>query len=144
MAFTASDPDSKLINLANDHQVQLAICESLEALADGLPQLPPPAVVADIVACLTDVAWPRSLFDESMGVYRDMPPTAVFARQLAREYQEIDASHARELIGELELLAGHKAAPHPEELGYELRCLFEGRRRAISFERLALLALLRV
>lgn len=133
--------DPKGDDLASDHQIQLAMCEKLEMLADGLPTLPPPAVVADIVTCLSDIAWPRSLFDESIGLCRQSLRAVTFARELAKEYQDTDASHARELAGELQLLAGRAVAPHPDELGFELRCLFESRRRAVAFERLALLTL---
>lgn len=115
--------------LSRSHEIDLALCADLEALADELPHLPTDAVLRK----LTDRIQAASTrwADESRAV--------LFANEpAARAALVMDSVHAEDVI---EAVWSHWRQPTPRGgalLGYMLRALFDGRRRAVALERLAL------
>lgn len=118
-----------------------ALCDGLEAVADGLPAMPPPGVVHDLVEGLLALvpAHQRGVAALLDALASPDEPCAL-RRALAariRSQQVTDLVHAQDL-GAVLTEPGAGALP---ELGYMLRCFFLGARRALAFEALALLHL---
>lgn len=109
------------------YEADLSLCEDLERLADDLPGLPPSAVLRRLTERLQSAierwAEPRMLCR--------LAPLPV-----ASEARMLDSTHGEDVI---EALWSYWHAPDPGaagQLGYMLRALFDGRRRAIAIERL--------
>ncbi len=125
-----------------DGQARLrALCDGLEAVADGLPAMPPPAIVHDLVEGLLTLlpAHQRSIGALLDTLAAEDDPCAL-RRALAgriRSQHVTDLVHAQDL-GAVLMEPEPGALP---ELGYMLRCFFLGSRRALAFEALALLHL---
>lgn len=67
-------------------------------------------------------------------------PAGLILREISHNHA-VDAMHAEDLSAELRRLSGSLRAEPPGELAYMLRCYFDGCRRAMAYEELALLNL---
>lgn len=124
-----------LQELEDDHQIQRALCHDLEAIADALPKAPSHSqlrrVAERIVRVSTEhhphaVTLLRSLPADSRPSEADL--AALEAMHL------IDAIHGEDLITALWNYVETNPDRHEGELGYMLRCYFDGCRRAMAFK----------
>lgn len=123
--------------LQDDHDAQQALCLELEQIADMLPALPPPARIRRICAQIEGVSvhhFPRAeAIFEDFAAQPGSQVTGAMLRTLSK-IQAIDAAHGQDLIATLWDDTARGKVGHPGELGYMLRCFFDGCRRAIAFK----------
>jgi hypothetical protein len=128
--------------LLDDHEAQRVLCLELEQLADMLPALPPTTRIRRICAQIEGVTSIH--FRRAEVVLSALSATLAdsvgdgLLRTLA-EIQEIDAVHGQDLIGVLWDGAARGGVSSPDQLGYMLRCFFDGCRRSIAFKETMLL-----
>lgn len=136
--------EHEIIWLIADHCAQRRLCTVLEGIADELPELPPEATVLLVEQQLTSYAGRHfaletDLFQRLCSI-ADGTSTERTLLEIRRNHA-IDALHADDLSVELRRLSGSSRAVHPGELAYMLRCFFDGCRRAMAYEELALLTM---
>ena len=147
-AFTA--PRWKTINeheivlLVAEHGERRRLCSMLERMADELPELPSSDAIIDVGRQLS--AYSQRQFPLNPGLllrlaYHENCSTSERILREISHNRAIDAIHADDLAAELQRNAGSSRADHPGEFAYMLRCFFDGCRRAIALEELALLKL---
>jgi hemerythrin-like domain-containing protein len=143
---TCGSPDP-LALIAEDHALQLELCDLLESLADSLPEFNQ-AIARSAAAILRQGFKPHLQLEEEMLfplLRRRAPegsPLRSIMQQLEAEHAA-DESFARELSDELQLLADTGLVRNAEMLGYMLRGFFEHQRRHIEWENRVLLPLAR-
>ena len=128
-------PMNSLEVVLEDHLIQRVLCNDLEAAADRLPTLPPlPAIrrLCDRIQHVTSTHFARAeqLFAALPPGQR--PDDAALAA--LRQMHQLDEVHGQDLVA---ALWEHARAPRPgkaDQLGYMLRCLFDGCRRAIALK----------
>ncbi|HWJ70295.1 MAG TPA: hypothetical protein VNS79_09630 [Sphingobium sp.] len=129
--------------LLDDHLVQRWLCDELEAVADGLPGLPPP----DVIRRLCDrILWITGThFARAEAIFRNLPPgcgPAPAALEALCRMHRLDEVHAQDLVamlwrqasGRAQAGAGGGASADVGQLAYMLRCFFDGGRRAIALK----------
>ena len=126
-AAAFGEDEQSACSLASNHEIDQLLCSDLEALADRLPSMPPPADLRRLCERLERAAarWQRG---DELGALSDCP-VAVLCRDL-------DSVHADDLIEALWVRWRGEPSVSPGQLSYMLRALFDGRRRAIALERL--------
>ncbi|MBU1305990.1 MAG: hemerythrin domain-containing protein [Alphaproteobacteria bacterium] len=130
------------------HDQQLALCETLEQIADALPNDVDTALCHRTAARLHTVMQEATAFEkivllESLG--GDNIPNSVDLRQTARRLlreSDEDLSHAEELQDALNQVGSQRPGLSTDALGYLLRGFFEARKRRIALEREVAAALL--
>ena len=143
---TCGSPDP-LALIAEDHALQLELCDLLEWLADSLPDFNR-AIARSAAAILRQGFEPHLQLEEEMLfplLRRRAPegsPLGPIMQQLEAEHAA-DDSFAHELADELQLLADTGLVRNAEMLGYMLRGFFEHQRRHIEWENRVLLPLAR-
>lgn len=118
------------------HTSILALCDSLEAIADSLPNRVDRHACLAVASELLPQMRELHAFEEAalFPPYRALEPHAESIRRLRAEHVE-DEAGAEELT-EVLLGIGHGApVRNAEALGFMLRALFETVRRHIAFER---------
>ncbi len=134
--------EHEIVFLIADHADQRRLCAALERVADALPNLPSPQEIEDLAQRLSD--YSRDHFPSEETLFLRLEESAGCAtvgrviRQI-RDNHAIDGLHADDLANELARLSGKRQTTNAGELGFMLRCFFDGCRRAIAFEELALL-----
>jgi len=136
--------EHEIVWLIADHRVQRRLCTVLESIADDLPNLPSTDVVVHVERQLAGFAerhvpLETELFQRLFGDAQCPSAERVFHQ--IHQSHAIDAMHADDLSAELRRLSGSSRVVRPGELAYMLRCFFDGCRRAMAFEELALLSL---
>ncbi len=130
--------------LIADHRAQRRLCADLENIADNLPELPPAYAVRQVEQQLADYADQHFLRETELfkrvSSGADSLPAALILKEISHNHA-VDAMHADDLSAELRRLSGSSRAESPGELAYMLRCYFDGCRRAMAYEELALLNL---
>lgn len=127
--------------LEDDHDARGALCTELEGLADGLPSLPAPARIRRLcnqIETVTSLHFRRAaaiLAEAAAGL--DVAPIRDVLDQL-RDMHAIDATHGEDLIAALWDSIARGTTVRPGEVGYMLRCFFDGCRRVIALENLLL------
>ena len=134
----------EIIWLVADHHKQRGLCADLEHIADNLPNLPSADDVRRIgerLAGYADRHFPqeKELFQRLSGDTASAPAARIL-KQIQHNHA-VDEMHAEDLSVELRRLSGAPRAVPAGELAYMLRCFFDGRRRAMAYEELALLSL---
>ena len=134
----------EIIWLVADHHKQRGLCTDLEHIADNLPNLPSADDVRRIgerLAGYADRHFPqeKELFQRLSGDTASAPAARIL-KQIQHNHA-VDEMHAEDLSVELRRLSGAPRAVPAGELAYMLRCFFDGRRRAMAYEELALLSL---
>ena len=128
--------------LVAEHVVLRALCDRLEAIADGLPGLPPAEERRQLSRHLTTLLPPHQAREsellQSLLPADGASPVEHSLVERIRDQHVMDAVHAQDLGAALEA-AGPDS--NGDTLGYMLRCFFDGCRRAMAFEELALLRL---
>ncbi len=136
--------EHEIVWLIADHAAQRRLCALLEQIADALPTMPSDDHVWRVEQQLS--AYSLRHFPLETELFRRLsdgvssPGVDRILKEI-RYNHAIDALHADDLAIELRRLSGAPLAIHPGELAYMLRCFFDGCRRAIAFEELALLTL---
>lgn len=128
-------PPPTLETLRDDHAIQRLLCDALEAVADGLPELPPLCTIrrlCDRILWIADTHFARAeRILASLSPGQGPSPEAL---AMLHDMHQLDVLHAQDLVAEL---WGH-AAGRPNggigQLAYMLRCFFDGGRRAIALK----------
>ncbi|MFH5923550.1 hemerythrin domain-containing protein [Roseomonas xinghualingensis] len=134
--------DARIRALLAEHAALRALCDRLEAIADGLPGLPlleeRHAVAEQLTALLLGHQRCESeLLDNLLPSDEGSAMRRVLIERIRSQHVE-DMVHAQDLGAAL--VDGRSEA---QALGYMLRCFFDGCRRALAFEELAILKLAR-
>ena len=111
-----------LDTLEEDHAIQRALCRDIEALADGLPKLPPLPEVRRLCDRVMRVAGAHLVRAE-----------LVFERLPAGQGPS-DAELETLRVMALWDHVGREPEAHVGQLSYMLRCFFDGCRRAIALK----------
>ena len=136
--------EHEVVWLIADHSTQRQLCTMLEGIADDLPNLPPQDAIDFVEQELSAYSQRHyTLEAKFFGRLADnsKSPTSEQIVKVIAQNHAIDAIHADDLAVELQRLSGASRACEPGQLAYMLRCFFDGCRRAIAFEELALLKL---
>lgn len=134
--------EPEIIWLIADHSAQRRLCSVLEDFADALPILPSMSAVLHVeqqLATYADRHFPSEIALFQRFFANASCPSSECMLQEIRQNHAVDAMHADDLSDELRRISGSSRADHPGELAYMLRCFFDGSRRAMAFEELALL-----
>lgn len=134
--------------LDTEHADHLRLCDTLEAIADSLPD----AIDAELCAASVRALrfdLPVHHEDEEGGLFpilacRALPEDCIseILEQLRAEHAT-DEGFAAELIDQLEKMARGERPENPDMLGYMLRGFFDGYRRHLNWEQTVLLPLAR-
>lgn len=149
-----NDPNTGWVNrnaldiIEHEHHLQAQICDSLELIADGLPDGADRRLCAQ-VACALREELPLHHRDEECGLFplieeRALPGdgiTEILAR-LAMEHAT-DESFASELLESLDTLSEGGKLKNPDMVGYMFRSFFESYRRHLHWENAVVLPLAR-
>lgn len=136
---------SPRVGLLVEHGELRQLCLALEVVADDLPRLPPADAVrrlCDELHTLAEVRLPRVLKAMTGEVARygaDARLEAIVKDLCAMH--ALDALHAQDVAARLRSLRGRRSTDRAEEIGYMLRCLFEGLRRSMLVREALLWAL---
>ena len=134
-----------LVPLMRAHRSRAELCDRLEAIADALPSLPPPEERDAICQQLLDTAALEQRqempFLNQMLVRATPEPFANALIEHVRRGNATDAFGAFELVAMLRPSPIGESLLSADALGYLLRSFFNGCRRAIEFEQLAILML---
>jgi hypothetical protein len=137
----------KMRGLVRQHTMLRHLCDRLETIADRLPQ-PPEAVERDAVCHQLRRLVPRHRQDEQALLARLFPDRDATAADrhllgVIHGQHAQDEIHAQDLSLALEATGPDNTDPPlgAETLGYMLRCFFDGFRRALDFEELAMLTM---
>jgi hemerythrin-like domain-containing protein len=132
----------------HEHMRHREMCDCLEAIADGLPDLVDPRLCASLAAMLrVDLPAHHRREEEvlfpllQMRAEPDQDVGGMLA-QLRREHA-IDEGYADELCDLLDSLATGGRPENPDMVGYMLRGFFESYRRHLHWERAIILPLAR-
>jgi hemerythrin-like domain-containing protein len=133
-----------IVLLVAEHGEQRQLCSMLERIADELPAVPSHAMMLDVGQRLSSYAQRHFPLEARLFVrlagQANCPTSERILKEIGHNHA-IDAIHADDLAAALQRLSGSTRPAHPGELAYMLRCFFDGCRRAIAFEELALLKL---
>lgn len=126
--------------LQDDHEARAALCAELERVADALPALPPPARIRRICHQIESTTTHFRRVDTMLETLApdDNPPFASDMLDSLAAMHFMDALHGEDLIAILWDSTARGAVARPGELGYMLRCFFDGCRRVAALESLML------
>ncbi len=135
--------------IEHEHHIQAQICDSLEVIADGLPDGVDRRLCAQVASALRE-ELPLHHRDEECGLFpliekRALPSDgmAEILALLAREHAT-DESFASELLESLDALSEGKKLKNPDMVGYMFRSFFESYRRHLHWENAVVLPLARL
>lgn len=134
-----------LETLRDDHAIQRLLCDELEMVADGLPNLPSPAAIRRLCDRILWISTTH--FARAEAILRGLPPGRAPSRAalaaLCRMHR-LDEVHAQDLVEQLWRLDAVRARGGlPDgggtgegigQLAYMLRCFFDGTRRAMALK----------
>jgi hemerythrin-like domain-containing protein len=134
--------------ICDDHTLQLELCNILEFIADGLPDVSNQALI-DLAISILQRAWPTHVALEEQYLFpmlrsrlADSEMTLGILDQLEHEHAT-DEDVAREVIFALEALQSTSDQFDAAAAGYLLRSFFESQRRHITWENSTVLPLAR-
>jgi hypothetical protein len=124
-----------LETLEEDHVIQRILCNDLETLADNLPELPSAVEVRRLGDRIMRVTATHFVRAEEIfaGLPSGQRPGAATLAMLHSMHQ-LDELHGHDLVVALWQHLGRKNDSHIGQLGYMLRCFFDGLRRAIALK----------
>ena len=128
-AAANGDGSAEPCSIPQCHEMDLALCADLERLADGLPALCSNGSLRKICERLLAAS---ARWSEPLGNAFAEPV------EIATACRIIDSIHAEDVVDTLWDYWRQADPAKAEQLAYMLRALFDGRRRAIAIERLAL------
>ncbi|HZV17108.1 MAG TPA: hypothetical protein VFF84_00230 [Sphingobium sp.] len=121
--------------LLDDHAIQRLLCDKLEAVADGLPALPPLCTIrrlCDMIIRITSTHFARA-----EKILASLPPEqrpSAVELSILHQMHQLDEAHAQDLVAELWSHAAGRPNGGIGQLAYMLRCYFDGGRRAIALK----------
>jgi hemerythrin-like domain-containing protein len=134
--------------IEHEHRVDAQLCDTLEHIADGLPNDVDRRLCAEVVNALRHEV-PLHHRDEECGLFPLIERRALASdnihdilARLALEHVT-DEGFAAELIESLETLGSGERVHNPEMVGYMLRSFFESYRRHLHRENAVVLPLAR-
>ena len=131
-----------IIGLVSEQVRRAVLCDRLEAMADALPAHASQGEIETLDVVLAEL-FTRERHVALMTLLSRGPSDPL--KQALLDHLRVqdleDAATARELIDALTPATASDHAISPETLGYMLRGIFTGCRRAIDFEQLAILTL---
>ncbi|NYD89033.1 hypothetical protein HD841_000802 [Sphingomonas melonis] len=139
--------DEDVIRLVADHQQLGDLCDLLETCADELPCIPSQKLVERICSTLEELYATNTVGPPPYPALSELYDATnsletVLLKQIQLRHLA-DTMHAQDLVDALRgLLVPHEPRS-PDALGYMLRCFFDGCRKAMDCEELAILALSR-
>lgn len=133
----------EIAGIVADHAMLRRLCDDLELIADALPELPA-AAEAELCRVRLEEFVPLHYRREErlFQALFDGGPHQALRRSLFAEIRAahlLDNVHAQDLAAALSQVTARPV--QPETLAYMLRCFFDGCRRAMAFETLAILML---
>jgi hemerythrin-like domain-containing protein len=139
---------SPLDLIEHEHLAQAQLCDSLERIADDLPDNVDRRLCQKVIDSLR-FEMPLHHRDEELGLFplierRALPVDNIhdILARLALEHAT-DESFAEELLESLESLSEGRKLKNPEMVGYMLRSFFESYRRHILWENAIVLPMAR-
>ncbi|MBL8893357.1 MAG: hemerythrin domain-containing protein [Rhizobiales bacterium] len=134
--------------IEHEHHIQAQICDSLEQIADGLPEGADKRLCAQVASALRE-ELPLHHRDEECGLFpliegRALPGDGVsdILARLAMEHAT-DESFATELLESLDTLSAGGKLKNPDMVGYMFRSFFESYRRHLHWENVVVIPLAR-
>jgi hemerythrin-like domain-containing protein len=133
----------------HEHHIQAQICDSLEQIADGLPNGVDKRLCALVASALRE-ELPLYHRDEEFGLFPLIEQRALSgdraAEILARLAMEhaTDESFAAELLESLDTLSEGGKLKNPDMVGYMFRSFFESYRRHLHWEKAVVIPLARL
>ena len=135
--------------IEHEHLIQARLCDSLERIADDLPNNVDRRLCGQVIDSL-QFEMPLHHRDEELGLFpliekRALPTDNIhdILARLALEHAT-DESFASELLESLENLREGRRLKNPDMVGYMLRSFFESYRRHILWENAIVLPLARM
>jgi hemerythrin-like domain-containing protein len=135
--------------IEHEHRIQAELCDSLEHIADGLPNDVDCKLCLQVVHALR-FEIPLHHRDEECALFplierRALPSDNIhdILARLALEHAT-DESFTSELLESLEILGNGEKVKNPDMVGYMLRSFFESYRRHIHWENAVVLPLARL
>ncbi|MEC9368282.1 MAG: hemerythrin domain-containing protein, partial [Pseudomonadota bacterium] len=128
------------------HVSEMQLCDSLEQMADSLPDSPNRQTGEIVARHLRDCLIRHRLLEEDfllpllISRAREADNAKALQEQIAREHIS-DESMAHDLADQLEAASATGRIANPEMLGYMLHGFFECRRRHIAWETAVVLPL---
>lgn len=132
---------SDIAHMIARHGLVRKLCDALESCADHLPSnqaIDHAATVSAALALQLHHAEARNLAMVK-NLARDSAPERLLDR--VRRYQALDQLQAEDLHDALVVVQAHPGRIPMDTLGYMMRCLFDGCRRAVDLQEAALLLL---
>lgn len=135
-----STSDDPLILLRHVHAAKLALCDRLEAIADGLPADASSSECEAAARTVGPLLEGAHRFEETVvfplceRLSRGSLAVADALERLAAEHRE-DASYGEEVAESLMQFGGGRPVLGAETLGFMLRGFFGSLRRHVAFER---------
>lgn len=132
-------PANPIDRIVAEHKLQLQLCDTLEFIADGLPDSVDRRLVRQVIAILDHGLEPHFRAEETF-LFPLLRERGTNDHSLIAALDQLEMEHLRdedisaELVEELRQLAEHGNARNPDMLGYMLRGFFEGQRRHIAWE----------
>lgn len=123
----------------HDHDMLNDLCGQLEAIADSLPR--PDKLACARVSRLLEDFFPAHVVRENEALERHLPDRTLRERIVAQHNEDMGLS--QELVIALEPATRGERIEDAEALGYMLRCFFNGCRRSMLIEEMALRAAIR-
>lgn len=124
-----------LDTLREDHLIQQLLCNDLEAIADGLPDLPPLPTIRRI--CDRILRITSTHFVRAENIFKSIPasqrPSLADLKTLHHMHL-LDETHAEDLVSALWQQARLHDRANIGQLSYMLRCFFDGCRRAVALK----------
>ena len=126
-------------SIGDEHSLIYGLCDRLEAVADGLPELPDSQSLQEIVAFLR-VGIPAHCAAEEVQFTDMLTRRDDSAERLSDAFLLVRREHAENEAANLELaemledLIGRHVAPTPDALGFMLRQVFVLTRRHLAWE----------
>lgn len=132
-------PVDPLQHLRSEHEVQRQLCDSLERIANGLPDEIDRSL-ARSSARMLETGFRAHIHFEDQQLYPVLRERACKDARLLGVLEQLQAQHERdegfalEIVDELTHLAQTGYTGNPKMLGYMLRGFFEGQRRQLEWE----------
>lgn len=131
--------DDPITVILAHHAAHLVLCNSMERIADSLPDKVDLAICGSVIAALSERVEMHHRFEDDV-LFPLLRRRAMSDNSLTRsldrlgEEHEIDEGHAEEVIDLLTAIQRGSREIPPDAAGYMLRGLFESMRRHIAFE----------
>ena len=138
---TATSPEglAALPAMLAEHDRLQSLCDVLEQIADDLPKAPPPLLCRELISAIAQSHSPKAQACSKVLAHTLQGPWSGLGARIAAMQAEQEGL-GQEIILSLEHISRSPQVDAPDMLGYMLRAWFEGCKRLMMIEELALLA----